>query len=595
MNSSNSDTIGGGAISEHPGTSDEGRKPSDEQNPIILSPTTTSSTINSSGSSSGGTLSTVDPHAVSKAEAESYYAGLPSRPILIYRTGKKWLPPKGPEAYGYRRELREVFCHPIVSVWTHDLGWRIVDIMDAHQIRFITIDVIRYKIFNVDEEPVFGPVTIRIGVDSGSTTPTAAHHVAQEVLALLKDYGMSDVDVDFHESHHIRLAGPPLMKPVDELDPLASVVIPFTPTIGFPVSSTARPTAQGSMALYLSEGGDSNTLFGLTCRHVIIGPEEPNDDFIHPESGPNNISLLSEPGFSRATADVASEIAACDTSVKHRLKRIEWFKKVEKGDNADSVIQASQHRTETQSLLSKELGKKAELEKFLLHLNSDWQNVGHRILGPVIRSPPIRLGAGEHRLTEDWAIFEIDRTKLGDGFAGNRIDLGTKISAVDFEAKCSPHKPASWSFDYPADRLLALDGIISEHLMRHPDMSDSDDEPCLLVVKRGAATGLTIGRANGVFSISREYVVGNATLSGTSMEWAILNYDKNSPAFSDPGDSGSIITDIRGRIGGMLTGGPTARNTLSTDLTYATPFWWLLERIKENGFPNAHFNVQPHQ
>jgi hypothetical protein len=26
-------------------------------------------------------------------------------------------------------------------------------------------------------------------------------------------------------------------------------------------------------------------------------------------------------------------------------------------------------------------------------------------------------------------------------------------------------------------------------------------------------------------------------------------------------------------------------------MTYATPFWWLLERIHANGFPNAHLNV----
>ena len=73
------------------------------------------------------------------------------------------------------------------------------------------------------------------------------------------------------------------------------------------------------------------------------------------------------------------------------------------------------------------------------------------------------------------------------------------------------------------------------------------------------------------------------------MEWGILNYDSKSEVFSKPGDSGSIIADIRGRIGGMLTGG--SGKTESPDMTYATPFWWLLERIHANGFPNAHVNV----
>lgn len=41
------------------------------------------------------------------------------------------------------------------------------------------------------------------------------------------------------------------------------------------------------------------------------------------------------------------------------------------------------------------------------------------------------------------------------------------------------------------------------------------------------------------------------------MKWAIIiiNYDSKSEIFWEPGDSGSAIADIRGCIGGMLTGG----------------------------------------
>ena len=124
--------------------------------------------------------------------------------------------------------------------------------------------------------------------------------------------------------------------------------------------------------------------------------------------------------------------------------------------------------------------------------------------------------------------------------------------------------------------------------MRHPDMWDVDGELCLLVVKNGDATGTTIGRANGVFSIVRDYF-NDPSVYQTSMEWGIINYDGKSEVFSKPGDSGSIVADIRGRIGGMLTGG--SGKTERPDMTYATPFWWLLERIRANGFPNAHLNV----
>ena len=131
-------------------------------------------------------------------------------------------------------------------------------------------------------------------------------------------------------------------------------------------------------------------------------------------------------------------------------------------------------------------------------------------------------------------------------------------------------------------------GTITDDLMRNPDMWDEDGKPCLLVVKRGSATGTTIGRANGPFSIVRNYF-NDMSINQTSMEWAIINYNRKSEVFSEPGDSGSVIADIRGRIGGMLTGG--SGKTESPDITYATPFWWLLERIRANGFPNAHVNI----
>ena len=131
-------------------------------------------------------------------------------------------------------------------------------------------------------------------------------------------------------------------------------------------------------------------------------------------------------------------------------------------------------------------------------------------------------------------------------------------------------------------------GTITDDLMRTPDMWDLDGKPCLLVVKGGNATNPTIGRANGVFSIVRNYFQ-DMSINQTSMEWGIINYDSKSEVFSEPGDSGSVIADIRGRIGGMLTG--ASGKTKSSDMTYATPFWWLLERIKANGFPDAHLGV----
>ena len=113
---------------------------------------------------------------------------------------------------------------------------------------------------------------------------------------------------------------------------------------------------------------------------------------------------------------------------------------------------------------------------------------------------------------------------------------------------------------------------------------DRDGEKCLFVIKNGLTTQVTIGQATGIFSYVRQYFNGQA--SWTSMEWTILPYDNKSQAFSEGGDSGSVIVDGHGHYGGLLTGG--TGKTESSDLTYATPIWWLLEVIKANGFPDTH-------
>ena len=157
-----------------------------------------------------------------------------------------------------------------------------------------------------------------------------------------------------------------------------------------------------------------------------------------------------------------------------------------------------------------------------------------------------------------------------------------------FQARCCVRGVDNWEYKYSLNRLLPLKGTLTDDLMRNPDMLDRNGEPCLPVVKNGKTGNAIIGRANGIFSIVREYF-GDMSVNQTSMEWAIINYGCGSDEFSEPGDSGAVIADIRGRIGGMVTSGSGKSDFL--DITYATPFWWILERIRANGFPHAHLDV----
>ncbi|TRM55768.1 hypothetical protein BD626DRAFT_278670, partial [Schizophyllum amplum] len=222
------------------------------------------------------------------------------------------------------------------------------------------------------------------------------------------------------------------------------------------------------------------------------------------------------------------------------------------------------------------------LETLLADINRDWTSTDQRVLGPILHSPPIRLGVGNEQLTEDWAVFEIDRTKLGSGFQGNALDLGL-TSELTVMKKCWSAKADDWEFNYPYDgELFALRDFLPVHLMRHPDAHDRrSGEPSLLVIKSGSTTGTTFGRANGVFSLVREY--SDTDVWQTSRQWAIMSFgdlghnplpDDESGAFAALCNSGAIIADMKGRIGGMLNGGscrvkePDSREEQELDLVY---------------------------
>jgi hypothetical protein len=94
-----------------------------------------------------------------------------------------------------------------------------------------------------------------------------------------------------------------------------------------------------------------------------------------------------------------------------------------------------------------------------------------------------------------------------------------------------PRDDGQTTFKYPDDRLLRLRDLITEERMREPDMLDHDNEACLLIIKNGNTTNVTIGRATGIFSFIRDDETSDESMDS---EWAIFNYDHKSGMFSAP-------------------------------------------------------------
>lgn len=189
----------------------------------------------------------------------------------------------------------------------------------------------------------------------------------------------------------------------------------------------------------------------------------------------------------------------------------------------------------------------------------------------------------------DWALYEVDPSKIKN-FSGNVIDLGEEVSAEKLNEALNPNIQSSHKFVYPASRQWKIENIcIPPDEIRHPKKFDQNNSPALSVLKRGRATGVTCSVANEVESYVRTHFSENSSLE--SKEWAILGFDKSFSPFSDVGDSGALVVDAEGRMGGMLTGG--SGFSAKTDVTYATPMVALLQDMHKHGWKRPNPDVAP--
>jgi hypothetical protein len=143
-----------------------------------------------------------------------------------------------------------------------------------------------------------------------------------------------------------------------------------------------------------------------------------------------------------------------------------------------------------------------------------------------------------------------------------------------------PQSGGRTTFKWPTNRQLRINGCVTRELLAVPDCFDSSGEPCLLVMKDGNTTNLTVRRYSGL----EAYLCDD--LGVESIELAIYNYDKQSGPLSAK-DSGSLVFNDQGHMVGILHSGMPKGG--SNHVTYATPSWWAIEQLVVK-YPHADFN-----
>jgi hypothetical protein len=255
----------------------------------------------------------------------------------------------------------------------------------------------------------------------------------------------------------------------------------------------------------------------------------------------------------------------------------------EPSQDEEEAKQDKEQLRKTRQKLDDEKWAIAILEEFYMTLMAQWSDAARRNIGHVHYCPPISVDVKGERYTEDWGTFELNERKFKDYFRGNVVDLGTTISPEKLTEMMYPRTELQEGFKYPEGRQMRINGIVSQELLASPDLFDSEGKPCFIVLKQGSTTNLTVGRYAGLESFLCDE-------NGVkSVEIAIYNFGERSGPFSDKGDSGALVFDSFGRMVALLHSGKSKSDLTSSYVTYCTPAWWLIPRIKKR-YPYADFN-----
>ena len=173
----------------------------------------------------------------------------------------------------------------------------------------------------------------------------------------------------------------------------------------------------------------------ITARHVLFAPDEPNIDYTctNTSTSPRrNVLLLSPHALDNLIKSIEEKILSHRYNIDLYERQIAQLQQEiaggDKGDeddpDDDPAKQLKSAQSRVQSRLEDAIDAIESLEKFHDQVKKDWSDPSQRVLGHVVGSPPITLGASTQGFTEDYAVVALDRSKIEKAFKGNVIDLG---------------------------------------------------------------------------------------------------------------------------------------------------------------------------
>lgn len=349
--------------------------------------------------------------------------------------------------------------------------------------------------------------------------------------------------------------------------------------VGGPIASFDRPQSAGTKGLYLrrNEGNASDdTVFALTCRHVVFGvAEDDGTEFVHNATNPE------------------MRIVQPDDSTFHEhIKDLEY-----KLRSLTETLGMVDQFTETVKILFIETIRE-RMQQQLDRMRS-FEAREARVIGHVVVAPsPRRLRAAPEPGSAkadcgDWALIELRPEKHEGNLASitNNVWVGhfpdSQLEAALHQAPAFPAPERETFYDGLQLKTLQLKGMIPIEELYNPPQCNAEGDPVILVAKVGSASGLTFGFTSTCKSVRRQVINGEVTLTDV---WCILSCRKephrlgkrSREPFSANGDSGACVFDLKGRVCGMITSG--CGLDVVHDTTYVMPIEGILDEMREHGF-----------
>ncbi len=319
------------------------------------------------------------------------------------------------------KHLYPVYDHKLGDKW-EDVRPKVRDLLDKQQVRFSTIDLVRFRTVPDQQTPaVISPVVIWVGVLPDSLAGEDAFNSANAILALLEDEGITAVDIEFRESVFRRSVGAELYEPASDLDAMRHVIDPLTTALGLPIAAAKTPHFQGTMGFYFKDGDD---FYGVTARHVLFPTDEDNSDYTYNHSEPRKeVLLMGAKSWDDYLKSVQIEIGNLGTAAEIHRESIGRLEGRAEGD-APAAEKAKKELRKTRELLDETTDAINELQELYEQTKKDFSEPNQRVIGHVVWSPAITIGTAQHGFTKDVCVVKLDKARFLPNFKGNVIDLG---------------------------------------------------------------------------------------------------------------------------------------------------------------------------